>query len=266
MTPVPAHVLAAFGLPDEEGEQLSGRAWRHGDVVLTPGVDPRSTAWAAGVFESLRVSGIRVSRPVRALDGRWVVGGWCASRYVSGRLEGRYDDIIEASFRLHDALRDVPVPRFLAESDDLARRADALAWGERADDMLGTGRPAQRWQELAAARRPVDRPCQLIHAELFGHVLFAGSAPPAIIGFAPLVRPLEYAAAIVVVDAVAWGGADIAVAHRWSHLPAWDQLLGRAMLYRLAWTVAHPRSTPVALVRVMTAVDLLHEAVSSGLQ
>ena len=263
MTPAPAHVLAAFGLPHEEGQRLSGRAWRHGDVVLTPRVDPMSTAWAATVFESLRVSGIRVSRPVRALDGRWVVGGWCAARYVSGRLEGRYDDIIEASFRLHDALREVPVPRFLAESDDLSRRADALAWGERADDLLGVGRPAERWQQLASARRPIDLTAQLIHAELFGHVLFAGSAPPAIVGFAPLVRPAEYAAAIVVVDAVAWGGADIGLARRWDHLSCWSQVLRRAMLYRMAWTAAHPRSTPEALVRIMTAVDLLEEAVPS---
>ncbi len=75
----PAHVVAAFGADSAAAEQLpgvSGRVWRRGDIVLRPAGDPVSAAWESGVFESLRISGIRVPRPVRSLDGRWVVGGW----------------------------------------------------------------------------------------------------------------------------------------------------------------------------------------------
>lgn len=262
LSPAPEYVLAAFGLAGTEGTQLPGvrrRAWRHGDTVLAPAGDPVVAAWSATVFESLRVSGIRVPRPVRALDGRWVVGGWCAGRFVSGRPAGRYDDILAVSRILHDALRGVARPRFLAGQRDGPALADRLAWAEMGDRgaMFGDGRAAELWSELAAARTPVDLPDQVVHADLFGHVLFAGSAPPAIVSFSPLYRPADYAAAIVVVDAVAWGGAGVDLARRWATGVDAGQLLLRALLYRLALTIPHPRVTPEALVQIMTAAEIL---------
>lgn len=262
LSPAPEYVLAAFGLAAVPGEILPGargRGWRYGDTVLLPADDPVVAAWAATVFESLRVSGIRVPRPVRALDGRWVVGGWCAGRFVSGRPAGRYADIVAASAILHEALRGVARPRFLAEQQDRRSRADRLAWGETVDraGSLGRGRAAELWFELAAERSPIDQPAQIVHGELFGNVLFAGSAPPAIVSFRPLFRPARYADALVVVDAIAWGGASADLAQRWIAVTDWDQLLLRAALARLALTISHPRADPGALVGIMTAAEIL---------
>lgn len=262
MTAPPDHVLAAFGLADTVGEQLAGaagRTWRHADVVLKPTARPVETAWSAGVFESLRVSGIRIARPVRSSDGRWVVGGWSAQRFVSGRPAARYDDIVDASLALHEALARVPPPRFLGDRQDLYSWADRLAWGEieDRDARLGDGHGARLYGEFADGRRPVDLPAQIVHGDLFGNVLFAGSAPPAVIDFTPYWRPVNYAAAVIVVDAVSWGGAPVDLVQRWAHLAGWDQMVRRAVLFRLAVSLAHPRTTPESLVQMLTAAEVI---------
>lgn len=51
----------------------------------------------------------------------------------------------------------------------------------------------------------------------------------------PYWRPTSWAAAVVVADALCcWFEAPPELAARWSHLPAWDQMLTRALIYRIA--------------------------------
>jgi uncharacterized protein (TIGR02569 family) len=262
VTAPPEHVLAAFGLAGHTGEQLAGgtgRTWRFGDGVLKPVDNPVEAAWVAGVFESLRVSGIRVARPIRSSDGRWVVGGWSAQRFVSGRPAARYDDIVDASFSLHEALAGQPEPRFLRDRQDVYSWADRLAWGEieDRDQRLGDGHGARLFHQLAEGRRPLQLPSQVVHGDMFGNVLFAGSAPPAVIDFTPYWRPANYSAAVIAVDALSWGGAQTDLVERWSHLEEWAQLLRRAVLFRLALSLAHPRTTPESMVEMLTAAEVL---------
>lgn len=261
-TAPPTHVVAGFGVGGVTPICLpsnAGRAWRFGDLVLQPAPDPVLTAWTAGVFESLRVSGIRIPRPIRSLDGRWVVGGWCAQRFVSGRPAPRFDDAIEASLALDAALRDIPIPRMLTESLGLTGWADRLSWDPAADakGRLGGSTAATLWFQLAAGRRPVTGSVQVLHADLFGHVLFAGSAPPAVVAFRPLVGPPGLSAAIFVVDAVAWGGAPAELGEGDPRIDQWPLLLRRACLSRLAYTLSHPRSNEDAVNRVMAGVTSL---------
>ncbi len=258
----PDHVVAAFGLSHANGEQIaggSGRAWRYGDAVLKPAPSAAESAWSAGVFESLRIAGIRIARPIRSTDGRWVVGGWCAERFVSGRPAARYHDIVRISFTLHEALAGVPMPRLLAEREDVCSWADRLAWAEVADDgqRIGDGYGARLYQELARGRTPVSLPSQIVHGDLFGNVLFAGSAPPAVIDFTPYWRPANYAAAVIVVDAIAWGSGPVELVQEFSHLDQWHEVLRRAVLFRLALSLAHPRTTPESLVQILTAADAI---------
>jgi uncharacterized protein (TIGR02569 family) len=106
--------------------------------------------------------------------------------------------------------------------------ADRVAWGEAEGEPL----PA-RVRPLLARRRPVDLPSQLIHGDLSGNVLFHDSLPPAVIDISPYWRPAGYAAAIVVVDAVAWGSAGDDLVARLLEEQG-DQLLLRAVLFRVA--------------------------------
>lgn len=258
----PVHVVAAFGADGFAGERLPGtsrRVWRHGDVVLRPARDAVSTAWAASVLESLRVSDMRVARPVRSLDGRWVVGGWRAERFLSGRPAARFDGIVATAFNLDRALQQVAAPRFVLERADWYGWVDRLSWDSEADPgaLLGDSAAAQLWFEIASGRIPVDARRQVIHGDLFGNVLFAGSAPPAVIDFSPLARPAGFAAALVVVDSVAWGGAPVALATDSADVPHWGQLLRRACLFRLAMVLTHVRATAQAEEQITAAIEML---------
>ena len=114
--------------------------------------------------------------------------------------------------------------------------ADRVAWGEAEGELPPSARP------LLAQRRPVDLPSQLIHGDLGGNVLFHGSLPPAVIDVSPYWRPVGYAAAIVVADAVAWEGAGDEVVERLLRRQG-DQLLLRAVLFRIAAEPHGPRHT-----------------------
>jgi len=260
-TPPPAHVLAAFGVSDRDLVKLGdgGRSWRSNDIVLKPSRDAAQTAWLSSTFDQLRVQDVRIARPIRSSDGRWVVGGWSAQRFVSGRPAPRFDDIITTAAHLHDCMADLPRPQFLGKGTDLYSWADRVSWGEEAivATDFDSGHGGRLFAGLVAGRRPIALRHQVVHGDLFGNVLFAGSAPPAVVDLVPFWRPPEWAAAVVVVDALSWGGAGEELLERWSHLPEWGQVLRRAVLFRLAVSLAHPRTTSESLVNVLSAAEII---------
>src|ERR1700681_510616 len=74
----PEHVQAAFGLTGSQPAPLSAGwedGWRCGEVVLSMVADHPRAAWSAKVRETLFVDGVRLARPVRSTDGRYVVAG-----------------------------------------------------------------------------------------------------------------------------------------------------------------------------------------------
>lgn len=219
-----------------------GPTWRCDDVALRPAGRPVEAAWVAQTLGELHVPDLRVGRPLRSSDGRWVVGGWVAYRFVEGTPEPRYDEVIAASLRLHKATADLDRPRFIATRADVFAMADRAAWGEEVaplDRELG----GRLFDVLAGSRRATRMVPQVVHGDLFGNVLFAGDAAPGIVDFTAFHRPPEWAAAVVVVDALAWGGADEGILRRWSHLAEWSQALLHALLFRLAVHALHPHST-----------------------
>jgi uncharacterized protein (TIGR02569 family) len=208
------------------------------------------------VLQRVEAPALRVAYPVRASDGRFIVGGWAASRYLSGRPECRYDEIIPAALRLARALTGEPRPGFPRQGADVL--ADRIAW-EEADVPINERRGGRWFEVLAVARRQVRLPNQVVPGDLFGGVLFDGAKPPGIVDFEPFYRPAEWGAAIAAVDAVAWGGADVGLLRQWSHLPEWPQLLLRALLFRLAGHALNPRSTASALDGLRGAAGAVSE-------
>ncbi len=100
----------------------------------------------------------------------------------------------------------------------------------------------------------------MVHADLYGTVLFAGTAAPGITDITPYWRPAPWAAGVVVVDALSWGDADDGLIERWQSLPEWPQMLLRALMFRLAVHALHPRSTAAAfpgLARTASLVRLI---------
>jgi len=249
----------AFGVREEQLRLLAGGCgpvWRGGDVVLKPVPSAAEAAWVAQTMDVLEVEGVRVPRPVRSSDGRWVVSGWTATRYLAGRAEPRHDEVVAVSLRLHAATAHLPRPRFLANRTDGWALADRAAW-DAEPPRLDDDRGGVLFRVLAGERRPVRMREQVVHGDLFGNVLFAGAAEPAVIDFTAYWRPPEWAAAVVVVDALAWGGADDNLIHRWAELAQWPQMLLRALLFRLAAHALHPGATAESLAGLQRAAGLV---------
>jgi hypothetical protein len=62
---------------------------------------------------------------------------------------------------------------------------------------------------------------------------------------------------VVVVDALAWGGADPGLLSRWSHLVQWPQMLLHGLLFRLAVHAQHPACTRESLRGLEHAARLI---------
>ncbi|WP_280342073.1 TIGR02569 family protein, partial [Nocardia abscessus] len=225
--------------------------------------------------ETLKVDGLRLARPVRATDGRYVVSGWRADTYLDGAPEPRHDEVVSVSLRLHQATANLERPRFLAQPPvvpwvdiDVFVAADRAAWEpvplrslRAGGAALSTSPDGRRSLELigqlATLRKPVQTPPQLVHGDLFGTVLFAGGQIPGLTDITPYWRPAPWAAGVIVVDALAWGGADDGLIERWADLPEWPQMLLRAVMFRLAVHALHPRSTPQAFPGLARTADMV---------
>lgn len=274
--------MAAFGqkggVPEPLGEGWEG-GWRCGEIVLSLVADHARAAWSAKVRETLFVDGLRLARPVRSTDGRYVVSGWRADTYVAGAPEARHDEVVSVGVRLHEMTAALERPRFLTQAVvppwtevDVFTVADRAAWDDRPLQNLPIGAPEipdtpDRTQsvdlltQLAGLRRPTQAAPQLVHGDLYGTVLFAGSAAPGITDITPYWRPAAWAAGVAVVDALAWGEADDELVERWSDLPEWPQMLLRALMFRLGVHVLHPRSTPEAFDGLLRTAALVRMTV-----
>jgi uncharacterized protein (TIGR02569 family) len=78
-----------------------------------------------------------------------------------------------------------------------------------------------------------------------------------VIDLVPCWRPAQWAAAVVVVDALAWGGADEGLPQRWTHLEEWPQVLLRALLHRVALHAQHPDASPQTLAGLQHAAGAI---------
>lgn len=92
---------------------------------------------------------------------------------------------------------------------------------------------------------------QVIHSDLAGNVLFADELglPPAVIDVSPQFRPVGYADAILVADAVAWHGAPLSFASAFLERAS-DHVgnLARAVIFRVTTAALHRDVAPARVV------------------
>lgn len=233
-TSPPATVLQMFGVTDPlllTGG--TGTSWRAGDLVLKPvGTFLEPLEWS----ESLpATSTVRTARPVRATDGRIAVDGWSATPFLVGSpIDNAWEQIATAGRALSNEFTGTAAPEWFTQRDDAWAVADRVAWDEAPLPATAPG-----WLYALAERRScVDSPSTLIHGDLTGNTLFHPGLPPAVIDFSPYFRPLEYAVAIVAVDAVCFEGAQRGVRELVRGAEA-QQLILRAILFRAITDVVH---------------------------
>ncbi len=224
----PPWVLLAWDVSDPvrlAGGQ--GLSYTAGGLVLKPAGDPALAGWLAEVLDTVRAEDVRIIRPVRSRSGSWVVDGWSAWQWLDGEHRSdAWQEVLEVSARFHRAVAGVSWSPALVASHRWAV-ADRVAWGEVGGELPESVMP------LLSLRRPVDLPCQLIHGDLGGNVLFRDGLPPAVIDVSPYWRPAGYADAIIVADAVAWSGAGPDLVEHLLRQQG-EQLLLRAVLFRVA--------------------------------
>ncbi len=208
-----------------------GTSWRAGQAVLKPAdLTVAELEWLAEVGSRIRGSGFRFAAQRRAATGAVSVDGWCATDFVTGQhASGRWAEAISAGERFHAALAGIPRPAHLDHRQSPWAIGDRVAWGETPMAEFAHVRHVPR---LAAAVRPVTAPSQLIHGDLGGNVLYDDALPPAIIDFSPYWRPVPFAAAVVVADALVWEGADASLLSAVRHIGNFGQYLLRALIYR----------------------------------
>jgi len=242
-------VLDLFAVPDDlrpvDGGQ--GRSVVAGDLVLSPGRSASVAAWLDPLLARLAVRmderpgrrrrDLRVAVPVPARDGSWVVDGWGASRFEPGTTACRDLDVLVAAGRvLHAELASaVPErPTGLEARTDRWGRAERWAFGPpgeavAAAESRGDVDLSTLVRELVV-EGPSEGPDQLVHGDLAGNVLLDAAGAPVVIDVAPYWRPVLWAEAVCVLDAVLWPGAG--PAEPWDTGARRDAMV-RAALFRL---------------------------------
>lgn len=238
--------IRAFGVRDESLRRLpggQGRAWTDGRLVLKPvGCVPEHT-WVCDVYAAWAADDeIRVPEPVRPrsseADGSgWTVDGWGAHVFLIGReleLPREVESVRTTSDAFHRLVGQLPRPPFMDVRDDPWALGDRIAW--EGAEPEGDEPTLAVIARLQAALVPVASKSQVIHGDILPNVLLAEGPAPAVIDWPPYFRPVGMANAIAVTDAVTFRAAPLALLDEWAQGDDWNQLLVRALLYRLGPT------------------------------
>lgn len=256
-----AHVFDLFAVPDDVRPVPGGRGFSvvAGDLVLSPGRDAAVSAWLNPILAPLaaeldqeRPRSLRLAMPIPARDLRWVVDGWGASRFEPDARQCRDLDVLLATSRLLHARL---ASRVSSPPPDLEGRTDR--WARAARVAFGESQPTGIPNEIvplasrlmAAMDDTGFGPDQLVHGDLAGNVLLDADGTPLVIDVSGYWRPLLWAEAVTVLDAVVSLGADVAAMKEWAG-GARRQAMLRAAIFRLLsdersrvddyWTVLAP--------------------------
>lgn len=255
-TQPPAHILTSFQVPAAHPVQL-GEAWAGGwrcdRAVISRADEPARAAWIAKIMAKVRPVGVSVSRPISSSDGRLSISGWRARTFLSGAPSPRFDEMAAAALRLNEALEGERKPSFVtppvvgqpwsmndvfAAAEHAAFAADATEWIAPALDESSVPRDDVAEALMKAApllelRGEISARDQLVHGDVMSCLIFDDASDPIFTDIVPAWRPMGWSVALLAVDSAAWAEAPDALFDRWQHLPDFEELLLRAVLYRL---------------------------------
>ncbi|QWZ10017.1 aminoglycoside phosphotransferase family protein [Nocardioides panacis] len=234
--------VRAFGLRERGLSRLPGGAgyvWTDGRVVVKPVGCVAEHDWVCGVYAAWDSDCVRVPEPVLPSGdhGSWSVDGWGAHVFLPGRdveLLGELAEVKEASDAFHQSVKDLSRPDFMNDRDDPWAYGDRLAWEGAVP--VADGDTLDLIRCLTDHLAPVDDRDQVVHGDVLPNVLVADGLPPAVIDWPPYFRPAGTANAVAVTDALTFRGGSPSLLDEWETGDDWNQLLVRALLYRLGPT------------------------------
>lgn len=253
----PNHVLEAFGLSGEPvpAGMSWDLGWRYDSMVLSQVADSARAAWSAKLRETLQIDGIHVARPGRTTDGRHVLSGWQSRHWMPGNCAPRADEILVAAVRIDEALSGISRPQFLVNPDpNVFSVCDRAVWSDNTvaelsmildPDAIPRPDAAEALtvaSSLLRLRGDIAGETQLTHGDVVGTLLFDGATEPVLTDIVPRWRVKGWGAAVAAVDCLAFLGADEDLLARFDHIPEWNELLIRAVCFRLLAHAAFPES------------------------
>jgi hypothetical protein len=226
--------VRAFGARAGELRRMPAgeHTWTDGRLFLKPvGCIPEH-AWACEVYANWTATCVRVPEPVMPHgpgETGWSSDGWGAQLLIRGRdtEPGELEKIKEASGAFHACIRDLPRPGFMDDRDDPWAFGDRLAW---------EGIEPEGDDETLAAIERLREHLAPVPGDVLPNVMLVDGYVPAVIDWPPYFRPAGMANAIAATDAVTFRGAPLSLLDEWSSGEDWNQLLMRALLYRLGPT------------------------------
>jgi hypothetical protein len=238
--PSPA-ALRLFGVRSDDLTRFpggQGLVWTDGRLVLKPVGTSAEHRFVCETYAGWTSADVRVPEPVAPGGGAagWTVDGWGAHVLMPGRDADpttELEAIRDACDAFHAAVRQHPRPDFLDERRDPWSYGDRLAW--EGADPVGDPATLAVVEHLRSHLGPVTSQDQVIHGDVLPNVLVHDGVP-GVIDWPVYHRPAAFARAVVVTDAVTFRGAALRLLETWAVGVDWQQMLVRALLYRLGPT------------------------------
>lgn len=255
-TQPPAYILTSFQVPAAHPVQLGDAwagGWRCDRAVISRADEPARASWIAKIAAKVRPAGVSVSRPISSSDGRLSISGWRARTFLSGVPSPRFDEMAAAALRLNEAMEGERKPNFLAPpvvgqpwsmndvfaaAEHAAFATDAAQWlapvlDEKSVPRDDVAQALMKAAPLLELRGQITARDQLVHGDVMSCLIFDDASDPIFTDIVPVWRPMGWSVAVLAVDSAAWAEAPDALFDRWQHLPDFEELLLRAVLYRL---------------------------------
>ncbi len=180
---------------------------RFGNIVLKPITEIEKYTWLGEALSTVPNGEVLIARPQKSRRGNWTESGVGATEYLHGTFEtDRLAEKLSAAREFHRLTRSIKRPASFDAWTSPWSLAAQVAWQER---PLPAETPIEikaKIDTLLQQIVPIDLESQFIHSDLAGNILFQNDRA-IIIDVSPDFRPVEYAAAILVADSIAWLGA-----------------------------------------------------------
>ncbi|HLD74642.1 MAG TPA: hypothetical protein VJB34_07065 [Bdellovibrionota bacterium] len=210
---IPVNVKNEFHLQGDSVllEGGSGHAYRFKDIVIKKILDSEEYNWSAELLSKTPTSSeILIAKPIKSISGNWVVEKWAATTYIKSKhIKNNWQDRLTASRKFHELLKNFAWNIKLRPERHRFSHADSIVWGNGPLKNMFHENMRQYINRVFSFFKPLKCNNQIIHSDLCGNTLFTENKIPVIIDFSPAFRPVHYAEAIIICDAIAWEDAPL---------------------------------------------------------